>query len=106
MGTRAGIDELQDTLNTGISINKDTIQSQEHTTAVLADDRQRLGNIENNLTVIDAEADKGLARAARMFLRQICMGWGAWIIVILLACVFLVVLLAKLGLWEHIKNRK
>jgi hypothetical protein len=105
MGTRDGIDQLQATLNNGIAINKDTIQSQEHTTAVLADDRQRLGHIQSNLDVIDGEAEKGFGRAARMLIRQVCMGWGAWLIDILLFCVLVIVLLAKLGLWSYIKNR-
>lgn len=69
-----------------IAVNNDTIKTQENSKSTLAEDRNLLNNISNNLDDIDNEAEKGLSRGSRMARRAIMNGILSWT----LACVFIV----------------
>jgi len=75
---------LNSNLSKATELASDTLATQDNTMSVLAEDREILGHIDNNLDIIDEEADTGLAHASKL-LRNACFnGFLTWTIVVLL----------------------
>jgi hypothetical protein len=89
--------QVTDTLDEAIRVGNDTITTGNVTMTTLLDDRDRLGNVQRNLGVIDDEAANGLARAQRMLRRALCNKWLAWLILFLLLALLGVEIWAKVS---------
>lgn len=72
-------------LRQAAKIGQNVLDTQDHISSTLADDRGRLQNVDNNLDVIDNEAEKGYKRGSRMYRRQLIMTIGLWLFVVLFA---------------------
>ena len=87
--------QIHENLTAAIAVSKDTEATNEQTKATLQDDRQRLNNIDNNLTEVDEEAVTGTVRAKRIIRRIICHNVIAWIVCGVLFAIFIVIVACK-----------
>lgn len=81
------------TLNATVAVNQDTINTQENTKATLAEDRALFNKIDNNLTDIDGEAEKGFKAGGRMMVKAIINGFASYVIIVILLGVLVVCIL-------------
>jgi chromosome segregation ATPase len=84
-------------LDQAIATGRDTSATQDKILTTLADDREHLGNIQRNVEQVDMEADSANVRLKRMFYRAICHKVIVWIVVAVLAGVFVLSAGLKFG---------
>ena len=85
-----------------LAIGNDTLATQQNTMNTLNQDRESLERIDQNLTSIECEAEKGFNIGGRMIRRQCCYRIISWFIVFVL----LVVFIASLAYVISKKNKK
>jgi chromosome segregation ATPase len=95
------ISALDDAIVTG----QDTLATQQHIQDTLADDRVHLENIQGNVEQVSMEADTANARLGRMFCRAVVHKIIVWVVVAVLAGLFVLSLGLKLGVINPSKSK-
>mgnify|MGYP001155918006 CR=1 FL=1 len=93
MKNKQGAINVLASISSIMAVNNNTIKTQENSKNTLAEDRSLLNNVENNLTDIDGEANKGLERGKRMARRAIMNGVLSWTLACLFIALFVVVVI-------------
>lgn len=88
--------QVNDNLDEAIRLGNNTLSTGNTIMTTLVDDRKHLEHIDSNLDKIGAQADQGNKTTKDMLRRACCNGFIAWLIVILLAAIFIASLAYKI----------